>query len=273
MIKSNLPLDEITQLYNLGKSTVDISKIYGVSSTTVGTYLKKSGIYLDPYKSKKCFYNKKYFNKENLQNSYWAGFILADGSISKKDSGVRLALHRKDKHHLETFSKDIGYSGEVKDYVQSTNYKDNAEYSKIDLYCKEIQNDLASIFKITVDKTKSGRLPNLHPDNLFSFVCGLIDGDGSIQKRDEVLGRISLLGNKDLMQDVGNFLTIYLTLNENDVRIYTTKKLPVLNITRRTALEKFRNRFMEIKKELPYLERKWDLLINADFSNKHHRKL
>lgn len=273
MIKSNLPLDKITQLYNSGKSTVDISKIYGVSSTTVGTYLKRSGIYLDPYKSKKYFYNKKYFNKENLRNSYWAGFILADGNISKKDSGVRLALHRKDKHHLELFSKDIEYSGEVKEYVQSTNYKDKVEYSKIDLYCKEIQDDLATVFKITSDKTKNGRLPDLHPDNLFSFVCGLIDGDGSIQQRGKYLGRISLLGNKDLMQDVKDFLTIYLTLNDEDVKLYTTKKLPVLNITRRTALSKFRDRFLEVSKEIPCLERKWGLLISAELSGNHHKRL
>lgn len=271
MIKANLPLDEIVQLYKIGNSTVQIGKIYGVSHVTVGTCLKKSGVYLNPNRGRKYSCDEDFFSQENLRNSYWAGFILADGSINKKDSGIRIAVNRKDKHHLELFSKDIDYTGKVKEYTLSTNYKNNVEYSKLEIYCKQIQNDLKITFGIDVDKTKNSRLQELRSDNLFSFVCGLIDGDGSIQKRENSFGRISLLGNRLLMRDVANFLTIHLTLNENDVKIYETKKLPVLNITRRTALSKFRDKFLNIQNEIPYLERKWNLLLDADFSKHHHR--
>lgn len=273
MIRADLPLDEIIELYNTGNSTISIGKMYGVSYTTVANYLKENGVVLTRSRSRKYSYNENYFSQENLRNSYWAGFILADGGISKKDSGVKLTVNRKDRKHLETLSTDIKYTGEVKDYTYSTNYKANVEYSKLDIYCKKIQDDLSKVFKISTDKTKNGRLPDLQSDNLFSFVCGLIDGDGSIQKRDSSFGRISLLGNKDLMQDVRNFLITYLTLNENDVKLYTTKKLPVLNIMRRTALSKFRDKFVGISKEIPYLERKWSLLLGADLSSNHHRAL
>lgn len=60
--------------------------------------------------------NKEYFKYINEENCYWAGFIAADGNISRDMRKLSIKLSIKDKELLENFIKDIEYTNEIKYY-------------------------------------------------------------------------------------------------------------------------------------------------------------
>lgn len=51
--------------------------------------------------------NDYYFTDSSNQSIYWAGFIAADGCLSKKDNSFSLSVAIKDIAHLEKFKENI----------------------------------------------------------------------------------------------------------------------------------------------------------------------
>ena len=114
--------------------------------------------------------NKSFFSIPNILNCYWAGFIAADGNVSRNKLSVK--LKPDDGHHLEQLIKDLEYTGVVFQYPKS---------SQIQITCQEIVDDLKINFNIVERKSKILEPPNLVNETLIkSFILGLIDGDGSV---------------------------------------------------------------------------------------------
>lgn len=197
-----------------------------------GTYCKNCGnelvVYATSVKkimycSNSCRYiakypnfNENYFATPNLTNSYWAGFIAADGCILTPSAGQRIMaieLKAADQPHLDRMQDDIG-AGTVRSHsriIKAT----GALYSgaTYQLRSNKICDDLGSNFNIFPRKTLTHGPPNLEGNLAHAFIAGYIDGDGSYVRHD-TRPRLSVVGTK-------NFLTWMLG-------IYDINKIPVL---------------------------------------------
>jgi hypothetical protein len=84
-----------------------------------------------------------YFDNINMKNSYWAGFIAADGSIRKDNKTLEISLNFKDKDILDNFKYDIKYGGEIK-------YRKNLNQYRILVKNRKIVDDLNRNFGTTI---------------------------------------------------------------------------------------------------------------------------
>lgn len=136
------------------------------------------GLTNDKRHQRKYAVNMQFFDQPNVLNSYWAGFIAADGCLSKKKHLVSFGLHWDDGYLLEQFVKDIGFEGEVV-------YKELANgQRKAYLYIWGVESwfgPLENWFSVVPRKSLILKAPNLrNVDNVKAYIRGYIDGDGGI---------------------------------------------------------------------------------------------
>lgn len=133
--------------------------------------------------------NRNFFKQPNMINSYWSGFIAADGCIDDFDpacKSLKIDLQIADEGHLQRFIDDTKYNGNIK-------YPSRGGSALVRVSCaQQWFVDLESNFSITprkskkpLEKTKSDETM-LQPPDLsetsckLAYIKGLIDGDGSI---------------------------------------------------------------------------------------------
>ena len=133
-------------------------------------------------------HNENFFSSDTPESFYWAGFIAADGCITKqkKSSSVKLyiGLSVKDEQHLNRFKEAIEYTGPIK-FVDSL-YSNRTKISKqvrvsITITNTETINGL-NRFGIGFRKSLTYDLPDCikrHPF-LNHFLRGYFDGDGCV---------------------------------------------------------------------------------------------
>lgn len=130
---------------------------------------------------KKYSYHKKpklninCFNKIGHVESYWLGYLFADGCICKttKDRYI-INLTSIDKEVIVKFHKFVCSKNKIqeKDYNNKKVYA--VSFSNKYLYYKLKEYGMKS------RKTKILDAPNIDETYVFSFLCGYFDGDGSI---------------------------------------------------------------------------------------------
>jgi hypothetical protein len=121
-----------------------------------------------------------YFSKPTIPNSYWAGFIAADGCLTR-DGGLRIALTSRDKEHLEKFRSELSFAGPIRDRQTTTPTGREVMYSCLVVWSKDMLLDLRRNFNLVERKTLTLLPPYGLPEPLAeAFIVGLIDGDGSI---------------------------------------------------------------------------------------------
>lgn len=164
------------------------------------------------YCSKECLHNHvylqgdhDYFSTPNLENSYWAGFIAADGCILDGSGHSRkvlmINLKSTDKNHLLNLKGAIG-AGAVNDYNHfDKRPSHNKTYygAKYQLYSDKICNDLGSVFSVHPRKTSKEQPPDLGGDLAYAFIAGYIDGDGSYYNHG-ASPAISIAGSNELLE-------------------------------------------------------------------------
>lgn len=271
---------EIKYKYLEGLNCTKLGKEYNVARTTIAKILKNVGV--DVKTSSQGGFNRKYevnhdfFEVLTKENSYWAGFIAADGHVMANNNGVILSISLRDKQHLEKFRKAVRFTGEIKEYTYDTGFKDNVSYAKLSIYSKKLFSDVETLWNIVPNKTKILKFPESpNQDCLFAFICGYIDGDGSfILGKDRVRSLDIGSASKTFLEDVKVFLIKYLELGEQEIKIYNRKRgnnpFSVLQIFRKSTLHKLKSHVLENFTELPFLERKWNRLFLTDFSYKNN---
>lgn len=199
--------------------------------------------------------NSRFFHIPTIYNSYWAGFIAADGSICKDRCILRLTLNDKDHKHLLKFKSDIEYEGKItKRSYPNINTK---FYSILEIYDKTIYNDLILKWNIIPNKSLKLQPPNnLSKYQQYSYIIGLIDGDGSIKynKNGSIL-QISITCTKFMAS------WIQKVLNKKG-RLYPYKKKNNITVELRwnAADSRYIYNLLSQKrlKNIPRLNRKWN---------------
>lgn len=133
--------------------------------------------------------NYGYFSVPNLENSYWAGFIAADGNVRDSKDSLRIKLSGSDSQHLEAFKRCSGSTSPVRD-----SYNGFKKYASLEIHgVSQWKDDLRKNFNITPRKSLTLQPPNsLSPEQSLAFIAGYIDGDGCIFKEYPPTGHLRL---------------------------------------------------------------------------------
>jgi hypothetical protein len=243
--------DKVKELYLKGVGSIAISKNLGISKKSVVRILREFDIW------EKGVRPWKYVNA----SCYWAGFLLADGNISKNRRQVRICLNSIDKHHIEKFITAVGYTGPI--YKNDINNSSN-----VCVIGKWLPLNLNNMFDIFPQKTLTGILsPKIPKEYYADFVRGYFDGDGCLTRKKETTRRRSRLildftGNYSILSSIASIIkdevgvitgAIYTWKNRNcsrlayDTRdrVYSVLKWIYSSSTVETRLDRKYDRFQE----------------------------
>lgn len=144
-------------------------------------------------------------NREDA--AYWIGFLMADGCISsarKRDNQaeVILALHRRDREHIDAFKRFLGASNKIGDGINNI----GIEWSRISVFSNLLVSALQK-HGVTPRKSKTAKCIGLETNR--HFWRGVIDGDGCIcfqkQRRGDPFPIIEVCGSRCLMDQYQAF--------------------------------------------------------------------
>lgn len=214
-------------------------------------------------KREKIKINDNIFEIPNNINSYYAGFIAADGCVN--DSGsLSFELASKDLHLLQKFNLFSSSNYQIRQTQRTLNNK-IFDISVLKITSKKICLDLKSNFAIKPRKTLNCEFPKtLTRHQKISYIIGNLDGDGWISNSKTQNGykfSISWLGDYDFLDKIRN-LFFRLGWLDNEEKYINRKtrfsKLFVLSFSCQTGRKIYNNLKSYIKiYKLPVLSRKW----------------
>jgi hypothetical protein len=193
------PTEDLILLNNPDLTAKQLVALLDRSRVGIKHRRKALGMRFERRGNKKYSLNHSYFAKPNLENSYWAGFIAADGNICKTTPMLRIGLSIRDEEHLYQFKKNLDFTGPVIRVDRKSGYEGQPTCI-IHIYSRQIKTDLYNVFGIIPNKTFTLKPPSLNDiDLLDSYIIGYIDGDGSIFKSNGYL-HLSITGNQYMLE-------------------------------------------------------------------------
>lgn len=195
-----------------------------------------------------------YFARPDIENSYWAGFIAADGNITQKKDCLTVFILQKDIAHLESLASSLQFTGKIK-VVSEYSVNPMARLSISG--AQKLIYDLEQNYNITPRKTFTLQPPNLtNPDLIKAFIVGYIDGDGCISLWNDsgiVRPKLSFVGNHAVAHWIAAFINNYLGLSDS-ARLHKKENIYQYSISSNVALRAIE--FLSTV-DVPRLERKW----------------
>lgn len=189
MKRTQLPKETVEGILdnyvNKGFGLIKSGKEFGVGTRVVRRVLLENNIHIRSFNEAASIsgvnrrihdVNDNYFSEENHNMAYLLGFLASDGTIRKNDNSVKIGLSSVDRDFLLTIKKEIGYQGELTDYITSNGFS----ISELRFTSKQIKADLAK-YNIVPNKTFIYTFPkNLKREYWIDFIRGYFDGDGSV---------------------------------------------------------------------------------------------
>lgn len=213
--------------------------------------------------------NHNFFKNKNPLNSYWAGFIAADGNISSKGNTLKIALSAKDTEHLEKLSSLLSENYSLKEEERSLNDKIYKTIS-FGLSSKQWKDDLKENWNITPAKSLTLEFPEFDSlENKKSFICGYIDGDGSMCVSNNKF-TLQILGTESFLSSILVFLVNEQVVEENTITIAEHKMICTLSFGSSTAISVLDFLYDE---NLPLLERKWDKFLKHKRNRVYQKRI
>lgn len=203
--------------------------------------------------NKKYSINDDFFSNISPLNSYWAGFIAADGNIYKNSLAIYISI--KDKEHILRFMDDVKFTGKLREYTIYNKFV----MCGVSITSNKIVNDLKTYFNIVPKKSLILTPPELTDRLCISnFIVGYIDGDGSIGHYNNNY-QFDCVGTIDMLSWIKNSLPDMPKINRcgNVFRLRCTNK-------------KARNNLVYLKSNaIRFLDRKWNIVDNiSNFKDK-----
>lgn len=204
-------------------------------------------------------FDEFFFESPNLENSYWAGFIAADGCIiegkGRGQDKVVVSLADRDRPHLEALAEDLG---EVRVYIRDRGHLQNATMS---ISSDKMVQDLELNFNITPRKSLTLVPPtDLSDEESIAFIAGYIDGDGCY-KYSHANGRrypqIVILGTEEVLTWIRSVLCPDTKVNIKGIGGTSVKSL---SISGRKAVKA--NDILSRVSGIPRLKRKTEYWLN-----------
>jgi len=226
-------------------------------------------------KNRKYNIDFNFFEKINEINSYWAGFIAADGCIKTKRREIVIGISEKDKKHLELFSIYLKYNGSLikvpKKKSKAINGKpiNSGPSVRMELYGVErLINGLKKNFNIEDRKSLILKPPvNLKIKYALCYIAGYLDGDGHIHKYKNKNNKYSVgfIGTFEVLNWIKSTLDIIAPNEEGqhkgkEAKVFTKGKYPRYLIGGKRVF-KLARKINKLK--LPLLKRKWGKILTS----------
>lgn len=182
--------EAIIKMYKSGMSFKEMGPIVGLSDPAIRNVMYKHGISMNreqysgqPRKHK---VNEDYFKVWTHEMAWVLGLFVTDGHVNKQLHSMYFS--QKDERILQLIAKYM-----EADYVLAATGPTKTTPTLI-INSKEIKKDL-KMLGIISNKSLSVPFPNVPEEYLASFVRGVIDGDGWVQKSGYVMNVTS--GSQD----------------------------------------------------------------------------
>jgi len=160
-------------------SNKEAAKRFGVHEGTIEKICRK--ISLKKGKPIKHTKDETFFEKiDSHDKAYLLGIMFSDGFV-RKNACMGVSLHEKDIEILQFFKDKIRYSGPLRKY----NTNPNKNQVVLDICSTKLCKDLSNLGCV-VNKSLILKWPTFLENTSFiwSFILGVIDGDGHIQNYD-----------------------------------------------------------------------------------------
>ena len=267
-IRKTIDKDELYKMYVIDRLLVaDIGDHFGVSDATLRRILRDHNI---PKRKATTKYtqNDDYFSVPNIENSYFAGFLAADGCISpakgRHTTVLAIRLSAKDIGHLENFGQLIQSTNTIRSHEVkiSTNNVNNLKYKSsvyhqcvMQIYSEKICDDLTKNFNITPRKSLTLKPPvGLSDDQTIAFILGYIDGDGSVITKGDL--RMSAIGTTEILEWMRNEIQRILRVdNPGTIAIIKSKNIVYRYYASARTVKALYTYGHALN--VPWLERKW----------------
>jgi hypothetical protein len=275
---ANLKEEELISLYQELGSHRLVANYLNVSKDMVLVRLPKQ--LRDENRCSKYQCDESFFNKENEQSFYWAGFIAADGCVKSKDGKYKqlsIGLSKKDRVHLENFKLHIDFEGPIRDKIvkASEPHHKDSEGSELVISSDQVFNSLSK-FNIVPRKTHTYTFPKwlIEHELVHHFVRGYFDGDGSVGlykqgKRPTKQCNFSILGTQDFLLNVKVVLENHKVIKPGAGYFRPKSSIYSLEYGGNGVAQSFRDWLY--RDATVYLKRKRDIFFHPDVRN-HERK-
>jgi hypothetical protein len=170
--------------FGLSPQNFEVAEEMGVAQAQVWKYLDYLGVETRSRNERTYVCDDSFFSEPNPVNSYWAGFIAADGSIvsrrddSNRQAQMRIGIHPKDVELLEALKE----ASKADNPIETRSNSSGREYVYFRVSSDRWVNDLAENFNVTPNKAKTLQPPDLMGACAWAFARGYFDGDGHAQK-------------------------------------------------------------------------------------------
>lgn len=194
-MNNNKKIAEIVQRYTRGEDTVRIARDFGVTSETVRKWLEKAGVPRRSLSERNRMYTYRHdaFKYWTPEAAYWAGLLMADGSVSNRGL-VSLELNVKDRELVIGLSEFLEYTGPLADRTRISKAGTVSSMVSLRVTAKDLAQQLLE-WGVCPRKTYIGSVPPLNGVDCH-FYRGLFDGDGYFHRRkDNGRPQAGLCGN------------------------------------------------------------------------------
>lgn len=170
--------ENIKNLYELGFSTTEISKMLHLGKSSVAYALHSLNVDLsNEYDYRQYIVDDNFFNLiDTEEKAYIVGFIMADGYVSESTNQISITLKHTDEYILKQMLIAMNSNVAIQHVTNSL----GQVYSRINICSKQMVSDLVNMGLVQNKSLILKSPPNI-PDHLYHhLVRGYFDGDGSI---------------------------------------------------------------------------------------------
>lgn len=211
---TNEEIENLVNLYNSGKNTSELAKMFECSAYIIRTRLKEKGITLRKYSNNRIYKSKAVVKLSTWESKigtsefdYFIGVLATDGCIIN----TCIALEVKDLELINNYHTFLNKSCNINSRVSKVN---GNTYYNIKYKNKEIVEFLSN-YGIIPKKSNILELPYIN----WNILLGIFDGDGSIviDKRYDCCFKFSITSGsikfinqiKDFLESEGILSSIY----------------------------------------------------------------
>lgn len=276
-IISKLDINSILDKISENKTLKQISKELKISPEGLRKFLIRNNI---SYRKKNKYHcNDLFFNEKNEQSFYWAGFIAADGNISKLGD-FTLSIKISDINHIEKFKKITQSSAPINLIKEKQLVINNIKTKSSGIASIRFRNKfwLQSLlrFGIIPNKTRKYDIPNeiINDNNFKHFIRGYFDGDGWLSVRSTYNKKLrfgfGLCGNFSVLEKIQKHLQQQCDI-EKLPTIYKQKNIFKFEFNNQYDVWKILNYLYN--NSLIFLDRKYELSKMVDKCNTNRLNL
>jgi len=182
LLNTDFERAQVIELYQQKKSSIEIGKIFGVSTKPILRILhEENQVIRSRSEARRHFRRNSNFFKviDSERKAYWLGFLAADGCVHK--NYLNLTLQQSDSEILEKFIIDLDSNIIIKSYTEGPYglHKFPTLTSGVCICDSQLVSDLHKL-GITERKTFSLQFPNIESQFYAPFIRGFFDGDGCV---------------------------------------------------------------------------------------------